>query len=192
MTNHDDPPAVGPPSRLLLDLGRGDLEPEEVEAIEQWLRADGLDEVPPWIQRRAERIVRQRQPARRRPAFTFPERARRLVAALAFDSQVQPQFVGLRAVQTRVRRLLFQAENIEVDLEMSPTPSNEQVRLAGQVTAGGMNPSGGFLRLSTASGQWMTTLDEAGEFWLDSLKPGAYRLEIVLQDRIIEVPVLPL
>jgi hypothetical protein len=55
-----------------------------------------------------------------------------------------------------------------------------------------VNPAGGFLRLSRASGEWMAKLDESGEFLLDSLSPGAYRLEVVLRDRVIEVPLLPI
>jgi hypothetical protein len=174
------------PARLLIDLGEGRLKPDEVETMELCLRADGLTPPPPWVQRRAERIARQRQPIR------WPSNARRLLAALAFDSRVQPQFVGLRAVQTRVRRLLFQAENIEVDLEMAPSSTSREVRLTGQVTAGGTDPSGGLLRLSSADEEWLTQLDESGEFWLDGLTPGAYHLEVVVEDRLIDVPVLPI
>lgn len=176
------------PPRILLDLGEDRLDPDEVETLELWLRADGLTP-PPWVQRRAERLAGQR---RRRPAISWPEGARRLVANLAFDSQAQLQYVGLRAVATHVRRLLFQAENIEVDLEMAPTPSSERIRLAGQVTAGGADPSGAFLRLSTAHSERQAPLDESGEFWVDGLEPGAYRLEIVFGDRVVEVPVLPI
>ena len=174
------------PTRLLMDLGAGRLEPDEVETLELLLRADGLTSPPPWVRRRAERIARQHQPIR------WPSTARRLVAALAFDSRVQPQFAGLRAIPTHVRRLLFQAENIEVDLEMAQSPVSAQVRLAGQVTAGGADPSGGLLRLSSGGEEWLTRLDESGEFWLDGLTPGAYHLEVVVEDRLIEVPVLPI
>jgi hypothetical protein len=180
------------PAQLLVDLGQGRLEPAEVEALEFLLRADELIAAPPWVQRRAERIARQRQPSRQRPPANWPASVRRVVATLAFDSRVQPQFAGLRAVQTHVRRLLFQTENVEVDLEMAPSSTSEQVRLAGQVSAGGTDPSGGYLRLSTNGDEWLTELDETGEFWLDSLAPGAYRLEVVLGDRVIEVPVLPI
>jgi hypothetical protein len=190
MDNSDALPAG--PTRLLLDLGKERLDPAEVETLEFLLRADGLIAPPPWVQRRAERIARQRLPIRQRRAIEWPDFARRLVAALAFDSRVQPQFVGLRAVPTHVRRLLFQAEDIEVDLEMSPGSASEQIRLAGQVTAGGADPSGGLLRLSRRTDEWLTQLDESGEFWLDSLEPGAYRLEVALRDRVIEVPVLPI
>jgi hypothetical protein len=191
MMDHSDALPAGP-TRLLLDLGKERLDLAEVETLEFLLRADGLTAPPPWVQRRAERIARQHLPLRQRRSINWPNAARRLVAALAFDSRVQPQFVGLRAVPTHVRRLLFQAEDIEVDLEMSPGSASEQIRLAGQVTAGGADPTGGLLRLSRRSDEWLTQLDESGEFWLDSLEPGAYRLEVALRDRVIEVPVLPI
>jgi hypothetical protein len=188
MTDH---PSRGQrPAQLLVDLAEERLGLAEVEALEMMLTAEGLEAPPPWVLRRAERIVRQRSSARQRESWTG--RARRFVAALTFDSQTQPQFVGLRASRTQVRRLLFQAENIEVDLEMSPSPASEQVRLAGQITAGGTDPSGGFLRLTTAAGEWRAQLDDTGEFWIDSLTPGTYRLEVVFSDQVIEVPVLPL
>jgi hypothetical protein len=188
MTEH--PATRQRPAQLLVDLAEERLGLAEVEALELMLQAEGLDAPPPWVLRRAERIAGQRGSVRQREHWTT--QARRFVAALTFDSQAQPQFVGLRATRTQVRRLLFQAENIEVDLEMSPSPISEQVRLAGQITAGGADPSGGFLRLTTAAGEWRAQLDKAGEFWIDSLAPGTYRLEVVFSDQVIEVPVLPL
>ena len=176
--------------QLLVDLAEERLGLVEVEALELMLQAEGLSEPPPWVLRRAERIATQRASVRQRS--TWATSARRFIAALTFDSQAQSQFVGLRATRTQVRRLLFQAENIEVDLEMSPSPISEQVRLAGQITAGGTDPSSGFLRLTTDTGEWRAQLDDSGEFWIDSLAPGAYRLEVVLSDQVIEVPVLPL
>jgi hypothetical protein len=177
--------------RLLIDLAESRLDGPEVEAVELWLRAEGLSEPPPWVLRRAERIVSQRARARAGPRPALASAARRILAALAFDSSVQPQFAGLRASNTHVRRLLFQAESVEVDLEMTPL-SAQQVRLAGQVTAGGADPSGGYLRLSAKGGEWRAPLDAAGEFLVESLAPGSYRLEVILGDRVVEVPVLPI
>ena len=123
----DQPARIQPPVQLLVDLAEERLGLAEVEALELMFRADGLDEAPPWVLRRAERIAAQRASPRQRDSWTTS--ARRFVAALTFDSQVHPQFAGLRATRTQVRRLLFQAENIEVDLEMSPSLVSEQVRL---------------------------------------------------------------
>jgi hypothetical protein len=187
---NDQEHARGRPARLLLDLAADRLEPDEVAALELWLRQQGLDSTPSWIVRRAERLARQAaaQPSGNRALRT----ARRLIGRLVFDSQCQPQFVGLRSARSQVRRLLFQADNLEVDLEMSPQASNNHYRLAGQVTASGSEPTGGFVRLSTAGGEWAADLDGDGEFWLDNLAPGAYRLEVVLGEQVLEVPRLPI
>jgi hypothetical protein len=179
------------PARLLVDLAEGQLDPTEIDAIEYLLRAEGWAP-PPWVQRRAERIARQRRPQRERPASIWSTATTRLVASLTFDSQAQTQYVGMRAVETHVRRLLFKAENIEVDLEMAPSQSSDRVRLAGQITAGGANPSGGYLRISRVDAERVAKLDQSGEFWVEDLEPGAYRLEIVFGKRVLEVPVLPL
>jgi hypothetical protein len=191
MMDRNDAAAPDPP-RVLIDLAEERLDPSEIEAVELWLGADGLTPPPPWVLRRAERIARQRP--RPRPSLAAPRTAvaRRIIAALTFDSALQPRFAGLRASGTHVRRLLFQAENVEVDLEMTPEPAGERIRVAGQVTAGGADPSGGYLRLSNSGNEWRAPLDESGEFYLDSLTPGAYRLEVVLPDRVVEVPVLPI
>lgn len=179
-------------SRLLLDLAAGRLEPAEVDALTVWLQREATLEPPDWLLRRAERIARQRLPLQSPPLTGLAATARRLVARLVFDSQCHPQFVGLRAARTQVRRLLYQADNIEVDLEMSPQEYSEGVRLAGQVVADLSGPNSGFVRLSRGAGEWLADLDGGGEFWLDNLAPGAYRLEVVLGERVLEVPVLPI
>jgi hypothetical protein len=186
----DQARARGAPGRLLLDLAAERLEPDEVAALELWLRREGLESAPPWLVRRAERLAGR--VAARPSGSRALGAARRLIGRLVFDSQCQPQFVGLRSARTQVRRLLFQADNLEVDLEMSPQASNNSYRLAGQVTASGSEPAGGFVRLSTETGEWAADLDVDGEFWLDDLAPGAYRLEVVLGGQVLEVPRLPI
>jgi hypothetical protein len=114
----------------------------------------------------------------------------RSLAFLAFDSRVDAQFVGLRGLPRHVRRLLFQADDVELDLEV--TPASDDVSLAGQITAGQDEPNGGVLRLSTANDERTARLSGSGEFRLDNLARGAYRLEIALPGRVVEVPVLPL
>jgi hypothetical protein len=91
-----------------------------------------------------------------------------------------------------VRRLLFHADQIEVDLEVTPSHSSERLRLMGQVTSGGTDPSGGALRLSSDTEEWLAQLDESGEFLIDDLKAGAYRLEVAIDNRLIEVQSLPI
>jgi hypothetical protein len=115
---------------------------------------------------------------------------RRLIATLVFDSATQPNYVGLRATTMANRRLLFQAENIELDLEVAPMAGD--VSLAGQVTAVGPDLGSGTLRLTRALDERVASLDQSGWFKLDNLTRGVYRLEVALNQRLIQVPVLPL
>jgi hypothetical protein len=113
-----------------------------------------------------------------------------LVATLTFDSRVQDQFVGLRAARSHVRRMLYQVHDYEVDLEITPQADAGKVRLAGQATMGGLDPGDGFVRLSKSDIESMVPLEESGEFWLDAVPSGAYRLEVVLSNHVIELPFL--
>lgn len=63
---------------------------------------------------------------------------------------------------------------------------------------GGAKPSswptrslaGGPSRTVWSGSSRLSRLDDSGEFWLDDLPSGIYRLEVAFQDRAIEVPVL--
>jgi hypothetical protein len=115
------------------------------------------------------------------------------VARLAFDSEVDPGYVGCRTTATSPkRRLRFETEDSEIDLEMGPHPAMQSWRLAGQITLGLDDARDGWLRLLKGRDQWLVRLDESGEFRLDGLPPGAYRLEFVFKNRTIELPVLSL
>jgi hypothetical protein len=116
---------------------------------------------------------------------------RRWTAEPVFDSRIHPQFVGLRAVGRPIRRALFQIDGYQIDFEVTVNPPSGRARLAGHIT-GARYDADGWLRLSTGSEEWLVRLDESGEFQLDDLVPGAYRLEFTLKDRMIEVPDLPL
>jgi hypothetical protein len=124
-------------------------------------------------------------------AADWPAGFRYLIAEVVFDSRVQPQFAGLRAVARPMRRALFQTEGCEIDFEVTPNALSDGVQLVGQITlAAQIRP--GWLRLSKAYEQWLVQLGESGEFRLGSLAPGTYRLEFTFKDRMIEVPVLVL
>jgi hypothetical protein len=116
---------------------------------------------------------------------------RRSTTEPVFDSRIHPQFVGLRAVGRPIRRALFQIDGYQIDFEVTVNPSSGRARLAGHIT-GARDGGDGWLRLSRGSEQWLVRLDESGEFRLDDLVRGPYRLELALKDRMIEVPVLPL
>jgi hypothetical protein len=75
---------------------------------------------------------------------------------------------------------------------MGPHPAMQSWRLAGQITLGLDDARDGWLRLLKGRDQWLVRLEESGEFRLDGLPPGAYRLEFVFKNRTIELPVLSL
>jgi hypothetical protein len=86
--------------------------------------------------------------------------------------------------------MLFEGEGYELDLEMSVGPVSQRMRLAGQITADDAAAGDGWLRVSRAYDQWLVMIDESGEFLLDGLERGTYRLEVTFKDRVVEVPSL--
>jgi hypothetical protein len=129
-------------------------------------------------------------PARPRPTG-WPEWSHHLVAVPAFDSRIEPLFIGMQAAAAvTARRVLFGAAEHEIDLELTADLGSGRVHLAGQLLADGFGSRGGRLRVSQARDQWLVLLDEGGRFRVDDLAPGAYRLEFAFKDRVIELPVL--
>jgi hypothetical protein len=126
-------------------------------------------------------------------ANAWPSTFSHSVARLTFDSEVDLAYVGCGATQTSPkRRLHFETEDSEMDLETGSHPVMQSSLLAGQITLGPVDARGGWLRLLKGRDQWLVRLDESGEFRLDGLPPGAYRLEFVFKNRTIELPVLSL
>lgn len=141
--------------------------------------------------RRATRLCK-RPPARVVPTVAWPEWAGHVVAEMVFDSQQQACFSGMRAAAVTARRVLFQAEGHELDLEIRPELDSGRVDLIGHVLRVGAEPAEGWLRLSRPTVDLLGQIDPNGEFRVGGIEPGAYRLEVVFKDRLIEVPVLPL
>jgi hypothetical protein len=124
------------------------------------------------------------------PSSAWPTTTRHLPTTLAFDSALQPGFVGMRSTTRAARRMLFEADGYELDLEMSVDPVSQRMRLVGQITAHDAAAGDGWLRVSRAYDQWLVMIDESGEFGLDGLERGTYRLEVTFKDRVVEVPSL--
>ncbi len=118
---------------------------------------------------------------------------RRVVAALSFDSWAPtPMAMGLRAALSDTRHLLFTAEGRDVDLRISPVA--EHFALTGQIL--GPDESGVIELVAEAGGQTpgavpqVTTLDELGEFRIDGVRRGNYRLTLrVGNDEIVLPPI---
>jgi hypothetical protein len=172
-------------SRLMVDLAEGQYSADELEAVELLLEAEGLERAPSWVVERARRISRQR-----RPAAATGGVLQRLVATLAFDTRQQPRPVGVRSLDAPPRRLLFRADGIDVDIEV--LPSMQGLRVLGQVTVEEGEPLPGTLRLTSELTIHDAMLDESGEFIIDPVLPGSYRLELHVQGRVVEIPNLPI
>lgn len=120
--------------------------------------------------------------------------ALRLISAvLSFDSWAQPPLaLGMRAAASDMRHLLFSAQGRDIDLRISP--AGEHFALSGQIL--GPDESG-VVELEPQSDTGMApaeartaALDSLGEFRLDGLAGGTYRLTLrVGGDEIVLPPI---
>lgn len=114
----------------------------------------------------------------------------RLVAAvLSFDSWAQPAVArGMRAGPSETRHLLFSAMGRDIDLRISPLA--DRFALTGQilgpddagtVTLCGLDADGGEAQ--------SVALDALGEFRIDGVAPGRYRLTLTMGgDELVLAP----
>ena len=154
-------------------------------------RAAKLPDAPPALVRAAVALW----PAR--PAASLSEVARsalRLITAvLSFDSWAQPPVaLGMRSLASDTRHLLFSAMGRDIDLRISPAA--EHYALSGQI----LGPDeAGMVELSTEpgggnadGGAYIASLDELGEFRLDGVRGGTYRLTLRMgSDEIVLPPI---
>jgi hypothetical protein len=119
---------------------------------------------------------------------------RSVIAALSFDSWARPPFaLGMRAAVSDTRHLFFSAVGRDIDLRISPAAG--QFTLTGQVlgpdesgTAELMRQSGDAIR---AADSRVAPLDALGEFRLDGVRGGDYRLTLrVGGDEIVLPPIV--
>ena len=113
---------------------------------------------------------------------------RRVAAVLRFDSwALSPQAVGMRGTSDGSRHLLFSAEGRDVDLRITRHPGGGW-SLAGQVL--GPDETGQILLLP-AGGQAAShraSLDGLGEFHLDGVDAGPWRLSLETADTVVVLP----
>jgi hypothetical protein len=107
---------------------------------------------------------------------------RRLVATMRFDSARQPQGIGVRSGFTGGRQLVFNADDIDLDLRLFPLATGWAV--SGQLLG---NCHGGEVELHGPQGAARTTLNELCEFKLSSIQPGLYRLMLHLDGTDLEI-----
>ena len=144
------------------------------------MRTDTSEDAPRDVIAHAFNIFRQRE--------TQPSLLRRIVAALSFDSRALTPAFGVRAGQSAVRQLLYEAEDNELDLRLVAV--GEQWVIAGQVL--GASCAGGQVELASDSAIVAASLNDLCEFKLAAVPAGSYRLRLRLEDVEIEVPQLEL
>jgi hypothetical protein len=158
---------------------------------EEWLelvrQALALPEAPPQLVQSALELWRVHGPA---PEARAGKAVRRWVAVLGFDSwSAPPLALGLRAVPSQVRHLLFSADERDVDLRIAPEA--EGFALRGQH----LGPEGqGQVELTWVAGaggpsaQRAAALNDRGEFRLEGVHEGTYVLTVRIGDDEIVLP----
>ncbi len=164
---------------------------------EDWLkqvaaafRGGDLAEPPAWVVARARALFRAHGP---RPQAS---QIRRLLARLVFDSRAHPAPVGLRAGEMGERRVLYRADDLDLDLSVRPSAQPGSVLFRGQALRASSSPAvlagGEVLLLREEQVFAHTRLDEAGQFLLDPVPPGPCRLVLALPEEEVVVEGLDL
>ena len=120
-----------------------------------------------------------------RIALPAPRLRERVLAALRFDSMLQPLALGVRAGRAATRQVLFNANDWDIDLRISR--SGTQWVVAGQVLGPG---EGGTVELQGPLFAVRTTMNDLWEFTLPPVPPGEYNLMLTLKDTEITTPSL--
>lgn len=171
-------------SRIMHDLADGRLSRDETDAVVAWLEASGIEEPPSWVTNRAVRIAGQALGGDTpRPAMW-----RRLVAALVYDTRLQPRLAGARSLNVEQPRLMYEAGGVEIDLEVGDSSIAGRLRMLGQVTASEPDLARAWVVMDGPAGRFETEVDDLGQFSLDGLASGAHRMEIGLAYELIEIP----
>jgi len=114
--------------------------------------------------------------------------AQHVLAALTFDSwaAAPATALGMRSLRSATRHLLYNAQGRDIDLRVSA--ASGAFALAGQVL--GPDESG-VVTLTPQAGEPLTaTLDALGEFRIDGVPAGNYRLTLHLGGDEIQLPPL--
>lgn len=161
------------------------------EFVQLVQRAVALPDAPPSLVRAAIAVWPAARPA---AVQGLAQAALRLVrAVLSFDSWAQPPMAaGMRAGACATRHLLFCALGRDIDLRISPAA--DHFALTGQIL--GPDESG-MVELQTQSGDdaggtgaRIASLDDLGEFRLDGVRGGTYRLTLRMGgDEIVLPPI---
>jgi hypothetical protein len=175
---HDGDPQMKPISALSDD------------DLERWLRrAAAMPDAPSsWVRRAATAFAAARAEADGRGVSGMMQR---IAAVLSFDSWAQPALAaGMRAAPSDTRHLLFSSQGRDIDLRI--TASASEFALTGQIL--GPDESGVVELSPETDGDApmprvrSTALDALGEFRLDGVQRGTYRLTLRVGGDLIALP----
>lgn len=185
------------PIEQLVDWVEGRLPAAEAAALAQRVHDAGpaVEQQVAWLRaflRASQDVVLASPPPGVRQVLTerFTEYAQsqrsptffeRIVAALTFDSGLQPAPAGVRAASARTRQLVFAAPQLDVVLNIEPRSDNERVDLLGQIlpTAAGLLPESYAIQLLQDESEAAIAMsDDLGEFEFVALASGSYQLVI--------------
>ncbi|HEY0378858.1 MAG TPA: hypothetical protein VGC87_18230 [Pyrinomonadaceae bacterium] len=167
-------------SRCTSKLGR-------LEQVISLMRTDDGEDASPALVSQAINLFRARAA---RDASASPSLARRILAALSFDSlQMSPAY-GVRSGQAAARQLLYSAG--ENDLDLRVTQSGEEWVVAGQLLGADCEGREGSVELQGADRTSRAELNGQCEFRLPAVTSGSYTLRVRLGDELIEIPELEL
>ena len=112
---------------------------------------------------------------------------------LAYDTADQGLPFGVRAVvQEGSRRLMFEAREYEIIVQVASHHATERHELVGQVLFEGLPLPGAKVRLDVAGSGATCRTDGAGGFRLPPLHRGAYGLSIAVTGAVLTVPPIAL
>ena len=154
---------------------------KQVEQTIKLMRADKAEDAPRGVLAAAVNLFRSRA-ARPQPSL-----ARRVMAALSFDSLQLTPAHGVRSGQATARQMLFSAGDNDIDLRLQP--SGETWIVSGQVLG---ECDGGSVELTGAAAEVTAELNELCEFTLSAVPSGIYTMRLRLRDVEVEVPELQL
>jgi hypothetical protein len=180
-----DPSEV--PVRLLYRLTQGQLTEEEIDLLEAILRAEGLEDCPPSLQRHALELALPRVDA----PLPSREMLDRLVqlARPVFDSWSAPRFAGVRGHGATARQILLYTGEVTISLHLQPVGISH-VRLIGLVLGVARRSGVAMLRAATAAADepayGPVAVDDLGEFMFAEIQAGHYILGLLLSAHSIE------
>lgn len=113
----------------------------------------------------------------------------RVLAVLSFDSwATAPMAAGLRSTRSPTRQLVFSAEGRDIDLRI--VPSSQHFTLRGQVLGPDESGTVALSSEQAPSSTHEAVLDEFGEFILNDVAAGRYRLMLMLGGHEIALPAI--